>query len=224
MQPEISTCTTVAAGLTIHSSRSRFAARLNSGVRPAMKNVARWQLVNDFLAFREQCIWLQTCYNTYRHLYESGQDSLDLMDRTASVFFHDLNTILIEYCWLQIGKITDPAVQNGRDNLSVLYIDRELEKQGLLTSDIRKSSSAILHYRDLTKDGRNRIVAHHDKETVFNAIPVGSHSQQDVASFFNSLYEYVDSVGNAVGVGPLDFKTTAAPGDTLDLLKSLRRV
>ena len=40
-------------------------------------------LRQSFLAFREQCIWLRTCYDIYEHLYESGGDTERLMSATA---------------------------------------------------------------------------------------------------------------------------------------------
>ena len=178
----------------------------------------------EFLTFRDQCVWLQTCYNTYRALYESGADTQGLLTRSASRFFHDLNTILIEYVLLQISKITDPPESQGRENLTVSNINRQLQAAGLLTQEITDASTAIMRYRELIKESRNRVISHQDKETILINLPVGAHSESDVANFFKNLYAYVDAVGNAVGVGPLDFKTTAGSGDVLDLLRLLRRV
>jgi AbiU2 len=172
----------------------------------------------EFLTFRDQCVWLQTA------LYESGADMQGLLTRSASRFFHDLNTILIEYVLLQISKITDPPESQGRENLTISNINRHLQAAGLLTQEITDASTAIMRYRDLIKESRNRVISHQDEETILINLPVGAHSESDVANFFKNLYAYVDAVGNAVGVGPLDFKTTAGSGDVLDLLRLLRRV
>lgn len=179
-------------------------------------------LQETFLAFREQCIWLQTCFDTYQALYESGEDTEKLMEATAPYFFHDLNLILIEYCLLQICKLTDPARSFGRENLTVKHINKLLEKENKLTSEISQAADGIASYRDLIEDSRNKIISHADKDAMLTGGTLGEHQREDVNHFFECLYSYVDEVGNAIGVGPLDFRSTYGSGDVLDLLRHLK--
>lgn len=179
-------------------------------------------LQETFLAFREQCIWLQTCFDTYTALYESGEDTENLMMATAPHFFHDLNLLLIEYCLLQICRLTDPARSFGRDNLTVHHINEMLENEKMLTDEIAKSSDGIASYRDIIVDSRNKIISHADKSALLNGGTLGEHQQEDVIQFFKCLYRYVDEVGNAVGVGPLDFRSTYGSGDVFDLIRYLK--
>ena len=180
-------------------------------------------LQETFLAFREQCIWLQSCFDTYKALYESGEDAEKLMAATAPHFFHDLNLILIEYCLLQICKLTDPARSFGRENLTVKHINELLEKEKKLTSEISQASDGIASYRDLIVDSRNKIISHADKDVILKGGTIGEHEREDVNQFFKCLYSYVDEVGNAIGVGPLDFRSTYGSGDVLDLIRHLKK-
>lgn len=180
------------------------------------------QLQRTFLAFREQCIWLQTCYNIYAALFESEKSTKDLLSSTAPLFFHDLNLVLVEYCLLQVCRLTDPPRSVSRDNLTVKNLNKMLQAKGLLTAEISRASDGLAHYRSLINESRNWIVSHADKRTMLQGLPIGAHSATDVAAFFNDLYTYVDAVGQAVGVGPLDFRVTSGPGDVLDLLRFLR--
>ena len=90
--------------------------------------------VNDlqktFEAFRGQCIWLQCCFNTFQDLYESDDETGELLHSTAAHFFHDLNEILREYVILQVCKLTEEAETkaktNGHANLSVEGMNAEL--------------------------------------------------------------------------------------------------
>ncbi len=41
--------------------------------------------------------------------------------------------------------------------------------------------------------------------------------------FFENLQNYFDVVGNAIGVGPLDFSNSSCRGDVHDLIKVLRK-
>ncbi len=179
------------------------------------------ELEELFLGFREQCIWLRCCYNTYSALYESGERTKEVLQASAPIFFRDLNEILIEYVLLQICKIMDPAEIAGRKNLTFEHVNTALQDNHLMTDEIARFSCGLSRYRKLVKDGRNRLIAHLDKESVLNGLPIGEHPEEEVTAFFESLQGYVDAVGNAVGVGPLDFRTTAGAGDVVDLIRTL---
>lgn len=178
-------------------------------------------LEKTFLTFREQCIWLQTCYNTHAALFESGEKTTRILSSAAHLFFRDLNLILVEYCLLQVCRLTDPPQSLGKDNLTVKHINLLLQAEGLLTSDISTAADGLAHYRSLINDSRNWIISHADKRTLINDLPIGQHTEADVSAFFENLYRYVDSVGIAIGVGPLDFRTTSGAGDALDLVRKL---
>ena len=92
-----------------------------------------------------------------------------------------------------------------------------------MTDEITHFSCGLSRYRNLVKDGRNRLISHLDKESVLKDLPIGDHAEKEVTAFFENLYGYVDAVGNSINVGPLDFRTTAGTGDVLDLIKTLRR-
>lgn len=177
----------------------------------------------DFLEFREQCIWLRCCYNTYVKLFESGPETEQLLKNVAAIFFHDLNNILIDNIWLQICKLTDPAMSMGRKNLTVKHINNLLESSNLMNDEIITFSENIMKCRSLIKEGRNRLISHLDRESVLNDKPIGEHKKEDDILFFDSLQGYCDSVGIVIGVGPLDFSGTPGPGDVVDLLKKLKR-
>ena len=179
------------------------------------------ELQEFFSCFREQCIWLRCCYNTYLALYESGDCIKEVLQASAPVFFHELNKILIEYVLLQICKITDPAERGGHKNLTFEGVNTALEENGLMSKEIADFSSGLSRYRDLVKDSRNKLISHLDRESVLKGLPIGEHPEEEVTAFFESLQGYVDAVGNAVGVGPLDFQTTAGAGDVVDLIRTL---
>lgn len=182
------------------------------------------ELQKEFLAFREQCIWFRSCYNTYHKLFETGEATTKLLSKVAPLFFTDLNIILIEYCWLQICKLSDPASSFGRDNLTINYLNKKLLSAGLITSEIIDYTKKIETYRGFINTGQNRLVSHLDEETVLTGGFVDEHSYADVEKFLCHLQKYVDAVGEVVGVGPLDFSGTAGPGDVTELLMKLKRL
>src|SRR4051812_32647162 len=108
----------------------------------------RDDLAKDVVAFGEQCAWLRRCFDTYLVIFEGRPETFRLLERSACGFFQDLNIVLIEYCWLQIGKLTDPAKHGGRTNLTVDYLNQELSRLGLLTPAIKEAAAFLLRYRE----------------------------------------------------------------------------
>ncbi|MGY0561183.1 AbiU2 domain-containing protein [Luteimonas sp. A277] len=178
---------------------------------------------DEFVAFRESCMWLQNCFNTFQHLYNSDPETEAALRRTASLFFGDLNSILQEYFFLQARKITDPARSYGRENLSVNDINAGLTEAGLMTPEISALSASMLSYRTLISDISNRVVAHADKATALCPGLVGAHSESELESFMSNIRAYTDAVGIALGIGPLDYKTQAGSGDVVDLIRTLKQ-
>ncbi len=177
-----------------------------------------------FLAFREECIWLRICYNTYADLYESGDQVIETLSVTANIFFGDLSRILSEYFCLQACKITDPEKTCGKPNLTVDHINVLLRESNLMTDHIDRYSSELHHYRDLVVGARNRLIAHSDREAVLKGLTLGMHTKQEMEAFVENLQLYCDAVGRTVGTGPLNFCETSGPGDVLDLIGFLQEV
>jgi len=177
----------------------------------------------EFLAFRDQCIWLRNCFNTYNRLYDAGEETEQALLRVAPLFFDDLQKILQEYFFVQVRKITDPAFTRGRANLSVPYIDQVVAELGFSSAELTRLSADLIAYRATTSEIVNRVAAHSDHKTVLAGADVGAHPEAELAAFMRNLQLYTDLVGEALGVGPLDYRTQAGPGDVLDLVRALKR-
>jgi hypothetical protein len=156
-------------------------------------------------------------------LYESDDRTTAILTKSAGIFFSDLNIILIEYCFLMICRITDPEESLSRKNLTISYINSELAHVSLLTPEISKISENILHYRETIKGARNKLISHLDVESITGNSCLGGHEEEKVKVFFENLNGYVDLVGNALDIGPLDFSALPGPGDVIDLIKTLNR-
>ena len=184
--------------------------------------VASQGLRQAFVAFREQSIWLRTCFNTFDALFQQEHRPKDLLQRTAPLFFNELNHVLLEYCRLQACKLTDPAGSWGRESLTVCNLNAHLQREGLMNQPIENAAAGLMRYRQLVKDSRNKGIAHLDKAATLANQPLGEHAEQDVVDFLDSLQTYNDEVGEVVGEGPLDFRGTSGQGDVLTLLQFLR--
>lgn len=168
-------------------------------------------------------MWLRNCYNTYFILYESGELTDRKLYKAGGLFFDDLNTVYIEYIYLSISRLTDPDRSSGRENLSVLNLNKQLIAVELMTEDIQKFSEPLQDFGNSISGVRNRLIAHNDRETHLKDLKLGETSRDAVVEFFDYLQLYCDEVGRATGVGPLDFRTQPGPGDVIDFIRSLPR-
>ena len=64
---------------------------------------------------------------------------------------------------------------------------------------------------------RNKIVGHSDLDTYVSDFVLGAHPKEKMDEYFENLQSYFDVAGVAVGVGPLDFRSSPGPGDAIVL-------
>ncbi len=167
-------------------------------------------------------MWLRTIYDTSVALYSSGPETAALLQKSAPLFFHDLNHILIEYWILVVCRLTDPATTGKRENLTVANLIASLQNLGILTDAIEDEAAQLQIYREVINDARNRVVSHADKATFLQPELLGEHTEHQIDEFLEHLQIFNDLVGEALGEGALDFRGTSGPGDAYDLLRILR--
>ena len=88
---------------------------------------------------------------------------------------------------------------------------------------VKTLDESIRDYGKRLQPVRNKIVGHSDLETYVTDPVLGAHPKEKLDEFFENLQSYFDVAGVAVGVGPLDFRSSPGPGDVLDLIHTLRR-
>ena len=178
-------------------------------------------LQDEFIKLRGQAIWLRQTVNTLNYLFDSGPETERLLRESADLFFGDLNTMMQEYAILLVCRLTGPAQSFGKANLSTQRFTALMRQRGCLTSEIERLDASLTAYGELLKPARNKIIAHSDLEVHVDDISLGAHGEEVMVKFFENLQAYFDAVGNAVGVGPLDFRHTSGPGDAIDLVRKL---
>ena len=180
-------------------------------------------LRGEFIMLREQAIRLRQTFNTFKDLFESGSDTKRILEDSAILFFAELNTIMQEYIVLFVCRLTGPAMSVGKANLSTQRFTMLMRDNGCLTPEIKELDARLREYGEILKPARDKLVAHSDWETHANPTILGQHKEERAVQFLDHLQAYFDAAGNAVGVGPLDFRHTSAPGDAIDLVERLQQ-
>lgn len=174
-----------------------------------------------FIAFRNECIWMQTCFNTFHALYHGGSEVDEVLRNAAPIFFVELNTVLAEYWVLIVCRLTDSARSTGHENLTVNYLVEALAHYNLLTEDIHEVACNLHKYRTGVIDARNKVVSHADRRTFLQSEVLGAHAEEAVDLFVRDMQRFNDLVGEAIQEGPLDYQVTSCSGDVYDLLRGL---
>ena len=185
--------------------------------------MTRDALQDEFIKLRDQAIWLRQTVNTFNYLFDSGPETERILRESAGLFFADLNTIMQEYAVLLVCRLTGPAESFGKANLSTQRFTNLMRDSGCLTPEIERLDAALREYGRLLKPARNKIIAHSDLEVHVDDIALGAHSEEVMVEFFENVQAYFDAVGNAVGIGALDFRNTPGSGDVIDLVRKLER-
>ena len=180
-------------------------------------------LQDEFIKLRDQAIWLRQTINTFNYLFDSDPETERILRESAGLFFTDLNTMMQEYAVLLVCRLTGPAESFGKANLSTQHFTKLMWDRGCLTPEIECLDAALREYGELLKPARDKIVAHSDLEVHVDSIALGAHGEEVMLQFLVDLQAYFDAAGNAVGVGPLDFRHTPGPGDVIDLVRKLKR-
>ena len=179
-------------------------------------------LHDEFETLRNEAIWLCQIVDTFNAMFDSDHETETLLRNCAKHFFSDLNRILHEYFYIVAYRLSEPRRTGDFDNLSTQRLTHLLKIRGRITDEIICLDEKLQKYGKRLRPARNKIIAHCDLETYRTQKTLGGHSEQELQDFLTNLQKYFDAVGNAVGLGPLDFRHSSASGDVLDLLKILQ--
>ncbi len=171
--------------------------------------------------FCDQCVMLRVAYNEYCILYETGEDRLDLLDKIARHFFHDLQGILIDYIFLNICKLTDPAHCGQGDNLTIKYVLERIEPDIQNKLGLNELSERIHRFRDYVVDARRKLIAHLDVDTILSNKTLGAFPKSANEKFWADLQEFVDRIHRHYldGPFPLDAVNMYNAEDLVQALK-----
>jgi hypothetical protein len=173
--------------------------------------------------FCDQCVWLKTTYNQYRILYESGKkDRMNLLKEAAGGFFRDLEVILVEYIFLNICKLTDPANKGNNKNLTIKYVLERIDSNIQKKLGLDRLSEKIHKFRERIVPARNKIIAHQDIDTVISNTTLSKVTESKFEQFWIDLQEFVNSIYNHYFNEPfsLDIVRTC---DAEDLIWALKK-
>lgn len=170
--------------------------------------------------FCDQIFWLRKVRHIYQELFEK-EDSSNLMERTASSFFTDLNTILQNYLLLEFAKVVDPPKTGKNENLTVDNLVESIDWPSGIRDKLRPLNEKTKAFRNHVLEARNKLLAHIDKEAFLAEKTLGAFPEGEDEVFLKALEEISDIAHEACFGRIIGHRLLAEPGDVINLKKTL---
>jgi hypothetical protein len=145
------------------------------------------------MRFCEQYGLLRAVYDDYRALYEKESEH-ELLKKVAWTFFCRLSLVLVQYMELRMCALTDPPGTRAQKNLTVKYILELIGPEVSKELGLDVLSERVLAIRPYIIKGRNKAIAHLDREALLSRVVFGEYPRELWDQFWESLQQFVDKV------------------------------
>jgi hypothetical protein len=180
-------------------------------------------------ALSQEVTHLHVKWKIFCQLYASGDEVVDLLNSSASGFFHLCQEMWGDDILLTIGRLIDPKQSFKKDNLSLGQLVNSIDRVRFptLKAEIERLLAEAKDKCDVVKDHRNKRIAHNDLTTKLqpgaNLIP--APTKQNIEDALKSIRDVVNSVPKYFRNSPIAFvnyEDIAWPFDGNALITRLR--
>ena len=162
--------------------------------------------------------WLYLKWEDYVELFGTNPTRIDLLNKSAPVFFRIIQDTLFENVLLHIARLTDPPKSSGKKNLTIQSLP-SLVNAPIRVSVVDHISNAI-EKASFCRDWRNRHIAHRDF-----GLSIGEHVEPLKQASRAKVKEALDSISKVLNIvseyymqSGVVFDSIGGPGGALDLL------
>jgi hypothetical protein len=143
--------------------------------------------------FVVECERTKISYDLFQALFNKSDWQQQLFHSTAPKMFSDLNGIMVEYFYLQVSKLTDPArTQRKYDNLTTNYIVERIPWPDHVKDKLIALNGRLMAFSEHFTEYRNKLGAHLDLlENTDRRRTLGSFPEGEDTIFFHDLEEFL---------------------------------
>ena len=174
-------------------------------------------------ALWNECAWLHLKWDQYVELFGVKPERVDILNRSAGLFFRVVQDSLWRDILLHLTAVTDPSQTGKKDNLTIqalppLVSDPDFRQELLVA--VNKACSAT----EFARDWRNRRIAHRDLALAVNegAKPLKPASRVHVREAIDAISEVVKVISGHYFNADIIFGGLQPPGNAVALLYVLR--
>jgi hypothetical protein len=159
-------------------------------------------VVVEFCALcnRAHELWLN-----HLELFDNNPRSEEIVKSLAKDEWMRLSIISQEYSLLQLIKLHDKAVMNGKCTLGIDYVLTYGGWSDPVREQLESLEEAMTGFAGNLRGLRNKILSHYDLATILANAPLGEFANGDDSKYFKDLQAFVDIVHDQVVGGPYPF-------------------
>ncbi len=159
-----------------------------SDLRPIYKNIDN------------EVKWIHAKWKVYNQLFAVEQEQIDILNRTASLFFRIVQQTFFEDTLLGISRLTDPAETFGKKNRCLALLIIRFEDLGLsdlcitLKDNLENINTLCVPFREW----RNKKISHSDLNTALkvSSDPLPGISRKDVENTLLEIRNFMNNVNS----------------------------
>ena len=169
---------------------------------------------------------LLTAYLTwdmFESLYMESEEQVELLNRTAGLFFNRLRTFLYQETFLSLSRITDPPSSAGEENASLRQLVNRLEPH-ISAEENETISTATDRAEEATENitkYRHKMLAHKDLNATLGEAEVPSIVVEDVESALDVVGETLNEIRGLFQNVPTHFEAPSHVGGVDSLVRAL---
>lgn len=178
-----------------------------------------------FWHLNQQILELHLVWEQYTQLFGEGEETVNLLNRTAGLFFKIVQDELWDSVLLGVSKLTDPAQTGKNKNLSIRSLP-ELIADSTLRGRVLDLCDEALMKAEHARDHRNKRIAHQDQQYFYGreAQPLGGVSR----ALVKEMLQAITAVMNEINVFYCDttmfYDSISAGGDAAWLVHKLNTI
>jgi HEPN superfamily AbiU2-like protein len=164
-----------------------------------------------FWLLHEEVLYLFYRWKIYQQLFGSGDENLDLLNRSGSNVFHLLQVLTEDNVYLTLSRLTDPEKSAGHDNLSLTYLLKKLEPtlSAELQKHVREGLDTLKEKTQSARDHRNKRIAHLDVSYAKKVEPLSPVDQHELDETLGLLESIMRELHRAISDADTRYKDPA---------------
>lgn len=150
-----------------------------------------------FNAFYDLCSRVFSDWHMHKVVFSNSRR----MELEKSIAGHALEYFSIlsqESLLLQIAKLHDPAVQQGRVTLGVEYMVRFGGWDKATEEKLQNLKNELDELAAKIRPARHKMLSHNDLETILSGVTLGEFPDGEDDKYFKTLQEFADIISAAV--------------------------
>jgi hypothetical protein len=146
------------------------------------------ELGTVFFQLYRKLVELHIVWQQYRQLFGSEPETVQLINRTAGLFFKIVQDELWDSVLLGVSRMTDPPKTGAKENLTVQSLPAMLENSAL-REDVAALCKTALEDAAFAREHRNKRIAHQDRDYLIDRVsnPLSGVIRERVETMLNSL-------------------------------------